>query len=95
VGELQARIERLSGEKAQVERLVREHGERLQAFYRDIEQLKETVRSREEMVRERGAQLQSMNADLADVTQRLVQREAELSRIKGHWYWRIARLIIR
>jgi hypothetical protein len=123
LGELNARIERLTQEKAEVEQLAREHGKRLQAFASEIGQLKKTVqgleakvqgldaaahsreelvkgleitvRSREELVREHGARLQAMNADLTDVTQRLAQREAELSRIKGHWYWRIARLIIR
>lgn len=60
-----------------------------------IEKLRTEKAELEGLVRERGAHLVAMNADLADVTQRLAQREAELSRIKRHWYWHVARLIIR
>lgn len=60
-----------------------------------IDKLKAEKAELEGLVHERGAQLVAMNADLTDVTQRLAQREAEISRIKRHWYWHVARLIIR
>jgi hypothetical protein len=60
-----------------------------------IEQLKAEKAEVEGIVRDHGARLVAMNAELTEVSQRLGQREAELSRIKRHWYWYIARLIIR
>ena len=62
---------------------------------KQIEQLKTEKSELEGLVRERGAQLVAMNAELTEVTRRLAEREAELTRIKRHWYWYVARLIIR
>jgi hypothetical protein len=114
--ELRGQIARLTAEKAEAEELVREHGARLQDFYKEIEALRgevETLREEkadlERLVREHGARLQdfykeiealrqakaALEDSLKEHREQLDQAQAELARIKRHWYWRVARLIIR
>jgi len=95
LGELRSQVTRLGEEKSEIEQIVREHGARLQDFYAQIVKLDEQKGELEVMVRARGAQLVAMNAELTEVSARLAQRDSELSRIRKHWYWRIARLFIR
>jgi hypothetical protein len=69
---------------------------------RQIETLRGEKADLEGLVRERGAQLQEFYAEierLRDAYEKtssaLAVDRAELSRIKRHWYWYVARLIIR
>jgi hypothetical protein len=81
VGELRRQIDQLREEKGKVEQLARDHGARLQEFYAEIERLRDAYeRTARELAVDRAA---------------LAVDRAELSRIKKHWYWYVARLIIR